>query len=67
MDRILNHTHTAMASRLLRVTLLSPITRAYGWHGSELPLTPLYSVQGASDARLDVVEGNPHQNSFRHC
>jgi len=56
--RVLNHTYTPMASRLLRANILSPIT-------SELPsffYLPYLSdksclVHSSIDARLDVVEG----------
>lgn len=54
--RVLNHTYTAMASRLLRVNLLSPIT------GRLSASTKILSdksclVHSSIDARLDVVEG----------
>ncbi|KAG6810573.1 hypothetical protein H0H92_011299 [Tricholoma furcatifolium] len=54
---ILNHTYTAMASRLLRVNLLSPITGTEDVY--QLYLNQLMSslVQTSIDARLDAVEG----------
>jgi DNA mismatch repair protein MSH4 len=58
LRRVLNHTYTAMASRLLRVNLLSPLT---GKFPSPYPPKILFDksclVHSSIDARLDVVEG----------
>jgi hypothetical protein len=55
--RVLNHTHTAMASRLLRANLLAPITGEH-YHVSQEYGNPRSGlVQAAIDARLEVVEG----------
>jgi DNA mismatch repair protein MSH4 len=66
---MLGHTWTAMASRLLRVNILSPIT---GEYFSNLGYFYWYfilfyfdsAVQSAIDARLDVVEGNFSNSMF---
>ena len=54
--RVLNHTYTAMAARLLRVNILSPITGKQSF--TYLSVLTCYGiVQPSIDARLDVVEG----------
>lgn len=59
LDRVLNHTYTPMASRLLRANILSPITGEF----PSLSLLIIFLshksclVHNSVDARLDVVEG----------
>ncbi len=48
-----------MASRLLRVNILSPITGKYEGAKRMLDLANYWEVQSSIDARLDVVEGSP--------
>ena len=56
-SRILNHTFTAMATRLLRLSILAPITGDSLNLRSENKAIYFSSVPSAIDARLDVVEG----------
>lgn len=58
-SRILNHSYTAMASRLLRVNILSPITGTLLKTFFNVSLEVISrAVQTSIDARLDVVEGS---------
>lgn len=55
-DRTLNFTFTAMGSRLLRINILSPITR--GLHELDLVSAIDWSIDyKVVEARLDVVAG----------
>jgi DNA mismatch repair protein MSH4 len=55
----LNYTYTAMASRLLRVNLLAPITGpAQRFAFDHFLIMMISTVQSSIDARLDTVEGD---------
>ena len=57
-NSVLNHTYTPMASRLLRVNILSPITGNLSlFFFDGFLLWNFIQVQSSIDARLDVVEG----------
>jgi len=56
-NSVLNHTYTPMASRLLRVNILSPITGNFSLFLMDLSYGIFIQVQSSIDARLDVVEG----------
>lgn len=67
--RLLNHTHTPMGGRLLRATILAPMTCT-----TLLTVGGLRSIhsepaaQDAIEARLDVVEGMlPLRGVIRAC
>ena len=57
LHRVLNHTYTPMASRLLRVNILSPITGELPSPSHQVSSDRSYLVHSSIDARLDVVEG----------
>jgi DNA mismatch repair protein MSH4 len=54
---VLNHCSTAMARRLLRGTLLAPVTGKL-YHQSQTTISDFLPVGAALEARLDVVGGN---------
>lgn len=55
--RVLNHTYTPMATRLLRVNILSPITGELLSPTHQILSDKSCLVHSSIDARLDVVEG----------